>query len=1651
MYVAGAALASGYLNKPELTLERFVPVPAYLNSQYSTMYKSGDLACLSNGVLCYQGRGDNQIKFRGYRIELDEIEKTLLKIPTIKNASVMVDASSGFQILVAFYDADNKLDEQNVKKQLNEQLPSYMIPDELFYVGKMPVNINGKVNKIQLQEFYENSKKTQQTDEIDLDDDKQKMLLGCWRRVLGDKIILTKQSNFFKSGGYSLLTFNLLSEINKVFNVETKIGLVNQYPVFSDLLEQINQLSPAKTANQIVSVTTDIIPSTYNQLALYYTCALQGSNTYNICFEIKFSQYILFDVLQTKLTEIINQNRELRTTFVYKDGSLCQEILPAIKASQAMKAHHLTKEEKIRLISQLATHSFNLNGDYLFDFHYLTVDEDDSSLFLNIHHTIFDGSSLNLLINELAHSLAAQPLEINRSSYFDYSNYQQNLLAESSSYFAEAQTYWSRTFTDEIVSNLSFSDVKAYRSEQSGNHYALQIDDELVAQIDNICAKFNTSPYVLYLLAYGFMLNNYTSQTKFAVGVPYANRPIKYLDTYGYFINTLPMIFDFSDSLMDVKNLFNALSESHLNSMKYQELPLSIIMKNHISSNKINTFFAYQRGILRDCKVGDLQISLEPVYNQTAKFDLFLAINELSSKNLEIAVEFEHNVLSMSFVQNLVSYYIKSLALLTRALSGDNIVSMCDIISQINSNKQVILNGTTHYNECQDLISLFKLSVLKTPNQIAIFDDTQTITYQELDTLTDKIAKKLVTVYGDHESKLIGLYFRRDINMPIYILAILKAGFAYIPLNEEFPPKRIEYISELSCPATILTNVKEQRSYLYIDDFMKIEGSEDESKVKLPDGSKLADSLAYIMFTSGTTGQPKGVSLSHKALANRIIWMRDKYKLLPSDVMLMKTPFNFDVSCGEIFTPLTSSAKLFVSSYLAHKNIEYIIDTISNRGITHIYFVPTMLNIFLQFIQGVEKYKGYDFSKIKMIFCSGEALNQAIIHECYKVFPHVQIYNQYGPTEAGEVSDYLCKPNDKYQIVPIGEPINNTQFIVVNKNQQPVSQGTPGELLIAGASLAEGYYNQELLTKQKFVYFPTMKQMAYKTGDLVVYDQYNNLCFLERMDNQTKINGVRIELGEIEQALLAYDGISQAFVCVHRAPSNSDKLIAFYVTTSGNELSASILREFLNDYLPQYMLPTNYFHLANIPVNINGKIDRVECIKMFQDSLIEGDSSDINYEQCSVEEQQIIIIWSELLNRDKYTVSTMDNFLLSGGSSLLISRLILELDKQLKFSLNMFDIINEPTLANLLKLYKHGKKANDMLPKVLAADLQEYATFEVDDNLQPMLEIKVILLTGASGFIGRNTLKSLRTKYPEAHIICMQRGKFTWMEDKNIAVLSGDLEKHKFGLSEIDYNYLAQNVDVIIHIGATVNHLFGYNEHKTGNVVATRDLINLALKIKRKRLVFISTTGTSAHDISCDTDSELGRIKDYGGYLLSKMIAEKLVYRAVREFGLQASILRLGYVGPNVHNYDINYENNHLYALFKSFYHKGCAPENFGDFECLAVNDVAENIVAALENTEFKLTDIANRETIEWAEIYRIFNEISGNPLQIIKRSEWVQNIIHQANPLQDDYLYKLIPLYNITENDSTEKSFKLTGDVISSYSYKDIVKAYIRAVEKFG
>ncbi|MEN9946673.1 MAG: hypothetical protein RLZZ293_1059, partial [Pseudomonadota bacterium] len=667
-------------------------------------------------------------------------------------------------------------------------------------------------------------------------------------------------------------------------------------------------------------------------------------------------------------------------------------------------------------------------------------------------------------------------------------------------------------------------------------------------------------------------------------------------------------------------------------------------------------------------------------------------------------------------------------------------------------------NTIQDYPANKTIQQLFEEQVAKTPDNIALVFENIRLTYAQLNARANQLANYLRERYQIQGDDLIALCLDRSELMLIAVLGVLKAGGAYVPLDHSYPDERISYILADTKAKVLISNQINQDKLLKIIDNLTYDLRPELALIDVLELAKkllsyptqnldlniTSNNLAYVIYTSGTTGTPKGVMIEHSGAAIIILDMIKINDFNQNTHYLFKTNYIFDVSFSDIFTVLISGGSLYITkNSFDLEEIEYLIDTYK---INSAHFVPSQLDIFLDDNADIVK-------QITHINVSGEGFNKRLLERTNQV----KVVNYYGPTETGEVTyEILVNFDPDNSSCTIGKPIANSTTYILDHQLQPLPIGVIGELYIGGAGLARGYMNLAELTAERFIAnpFQTKEEQKqginarlYKTGDLVRYLADGNIEYIGRNDFQVKIRGFRIELSEIENQLAKLDQVKQVTVLALDY-NGSKQLVAYYV--ADNMLNHDEMLNQLAQVLPDYMLPSMLVYLKTLPLTINGKLDHNECRNLFHNLTTNKQNGDIELEQYSDEEQKIITIWAELLKRDISSLKMKDNFLLSGGSSLLIAKLILELKRKLNFSLNMFEIISEPTLINLLSLY-NGQKPVTNLAEDLAQDYQEYSQFNVSDNLAPLNNnIQVILITGASGFVGRNTLSQLKISYPQA-------------------------------------------------------------------------------------------------------------------------------------------------------------------------------------------------------------------------------------------------------------------------------------------------------------
>lgn len=570
------------------------------------------------------------------------------------------------------------------------------------------------------------------------------------------------------------------------------------------------------------------------------------------------------------------------------------------------------------------------------------------------------------------------------------------------------------------------------------------------------------------------------------------------------------------------------------------------------------------------------------------------------------------------------------------------------------------------------------------PNEVAIIFKNQTVTYNQLNNLSNAFANKL-GVLGVNIGDNVLVCLDRSIELIASIFGILKAGAVYVPVLPNYPAERKKFIVEDSAPKVIVTTREKAQGFntngqqLFAEEF-----ANEKQNYNPPQTKVQSNNIAYLIYTSGTTGQPKGVMIEHHSVMNRIGWMQKAYPINTHDVLIQKTSIAFDVSVWELFWWSFTGSKLFLLNPGEEKDPEQILRQIGIQNVSVIHFVPSMLNEFIAFLKSIQENNA--LKNLKYIFCSGEALNIQSVKNLYSelqvVNSKAKIINLYGPTEATvDVTHYACSGLET-NTIPIGVPIDNTQIYIVNEKNELLGINEKGELLISGVNLSRGYLNRETLTKEKFIQLDVhgKQQRAYRTGDIAYWDMDCNLIYLGRNDNQIKLRGYRIEIDEIESRLRTHSQIIDCTVIANKIKESDAALVGFCVILSGQTVKEDEIKDYLKKYLPDYMVPAQFYFIDKIPVTLNGKLNKDELVKLMQDLSQQNEQNELKSFNGNIE-QTVYLIWCKLLNKTNINIES--NFFDLGGNSLLIIQMSILLNKEFKTDIHVFDLFQYTNITSL--------------------------------------------------------------------------------------------------------------------------------------------------------------------------------------------------------------------------------------------------------------------------------------------------------------------------------------------------------------------------------
>ncbi|AKG37752.1 hypothetical protein VK70_13485 [Paenibacillus durus ATCC 35681] len=949
--------------------------------------------------------------------------------------------------------------------------------------------------------------------------------------------------------------------------------------------------------------------------------------------------------------------------------------------------HHLSAEEAREQaderIADAYSRPFDLASGPLIRWVIIRITEEEYVLGITVHHIVTDGWSMGVILDEIGRNYIAQcqsgqlAAQQPVASYHDYVSRLRQEYDEGA--FHEKIEYWKSTLQGRTdLLNLPVDRIRPAQQTFRGSTYTVNLPKSKVSGLmDKSFQAAGTTEFGAMLSAYAILLNRYSSQNAITIGTTVLNRDdYDHFGTVGCFVNTAALTL-MLDGEMTFRELVMQASERALEMLQHQDAPYpkvleSLNIERDPSYNPVFQTMMTLLGKKPQLKLGT-EILCQPVsFKRTgAKFDLLLYVSDVG-EYFEFEVEYNTYLFDANSIERMMNHYSHLLDQL--ALDLDVKISRVSVVP--NDEKRLILdvwNDTQVEYPKTNVIEMIEAQVVQTPEAVAVEFKDRSLTYSELNSLTNRVARFLLSKRGT-KGEFVGVYMDRSIEMVVALVSIMKAGLAYVPIDSEYPADRIRYMIEDSDVPLILTQEWHLEALAEFNtEAVVLADLElfafDESNVERNLGP---DSSCYMIYTSGSTGRPKGVVNRHEALFNRLYWMQSAYRLTGKDHILQKTPFSFDVSVWEFFWPLMFGARIVMAEPGGHRDPDYLKRVIQEKQVSVMHFVPSMLNVFLE----EDNLADYCVS-LRLVFCSGEALSYTAVEKFYETLT-CELHNLYGPTEAAiDVSYWACTLDYPGNVVPIGKPIDNVQLYVLDSHMQIQPIKAPGELYIGGVALARGYHNRDDLTEKAFVPDPFSTELGarlYKTGDLACYLPDGQIQYLTRIDNQVKLRGFRIELGEIEAVVRCMPGVRDAAVVVHEAKGT--KMLCAYVVA--DEFDSQKSKEWVADQLPEFMVPRVFVHVPQLVTTANGKLDR----KCLPDPFAGLDLTEAVVQPSTEQERLLLQIWQDVLRHQQIGVET--NFFRLGGDSILSIRVAAKL-REMGYQVEVHEIFANPTIRQLAK------------------------------------------------------------------------------------------------------------------------------------------------------------------------------------------------------------------------------------------------------------------------------------------------------------------------------------------------------------------------------
>ncbi len=1222
LYLAGVQLARGYVARPGLTAERFVANPH--GAPGERMYRTGDLVRWGGGAdggpleLEYLGRIDFQVKLRGLRIELGEVEAALLRSQHVAQAAVVVRQHAGGDHLVGYVvPAGGPVDPAAVLAVAREHLPEYMVPALVQVLDELPVNANGKLDRAALPEPDFGAAAGEYREPVTA---AEHAVAAVFAELLGvDRV--GADDNFFALGGNSLLATRAIARVAAALGVTIDVRDFFDRPTVAALaaLSGTAEARPPLTAQP----RPEHIPLSPAQRRMWFLNRLGTDSgrdpaagaVDNIPVALRLRGPLDAAALAAAMSDLVARHEILRTVYPQTETGPVQVIRP-VHPVPALAPGAVAESELVETVQAIAIQGFDVAEEIPMRVRLLRCGPQDHTLVFVVHHIAADGVSMGVLVRDLVTAYAARrdghapdwaPLPV---QYADYALWQQRVLGDAQdpeSALARQLDFW-RAELAELPAQLDLPTdrprpaVSTYR----GASHAFALDAGLRADIDRVATRYGATPFMVVHAALAALLARLSGTADIAVGTPVAGRGEALLDdVVGMFVNTLVLRTEVRPAATFAELVAHA-RDRDLRAFAHRDIPFEQLVEALNPARSRGRHPLFQVALFMQ-NIGPVALALPGLRVEQldfdpgfAKFDLQLTLSEPLDDAGGYRAEFTYA--SDLFDAATVAEFAAKFDRLLRAALADPERVLGDIDVLDAGERDYVVdswNASGHKVAERFLHDGFDIQVRRTPDAIAVrADDGETLTYAELSARANRLARLLIAAGVGPES-LVVLAMPRGVELVVAMYAVLRAGGAYVPVDPAHPAERVGHILATAAPRVVLTTAAAGVAPAALPAGVPVHRVDEldlsgYAPTRIADHERAPlhpDNPAYVIFTSGSTGKPKGVSVSHRAIVNQLAWMHAEYRVRPGDVYLQKTAATFDVSLWGYFLPLRAGATLRLAAPDGHRDPRYLAETIAADQVTLTDFVPSMLAVF-----AAHAGRG-ELDSLREVFVIGEALPPETVAAFHAVCD-AGLHNLYGPTEAAVSITYREVTAADGPLVPIGEPEWNSQVYVLDARLHPAPIGVPGELYLAGDQLARGYHGRVDLTADRFVANPFGRggERMYRTGDLVRWSPDGELIYLGRVDFQVKFRGQRIELAEIETALLAEPEVGQAAATLWSREQGSgepgEHLVGYVVAAPGAEVDTDRLRAALTRRLPAYMVPTALVELAEFPLNTSGKLDR---------------------------------------------------------------------------------------------------------------------------------------------------------------------------------------------------------------------------------------------------------------------------------------------------------------------------------------------------------------------------------------------------------------------------------------------------------------------------